>query len=63
MGLLTLEWLAGQLGEVYPPDEARLWLFSPHVDLDGERPADLIRGDRMDEVLAVIDRLRSAAYM
>ena len=60
--LLRLEWLAGQLARVYPPADARVWLFSPHSDLDGERPVDLIVEDRMDEVLAIIDRLRSAAY-
>ena len=38
--LLRLEWLAGQLAQVYPPDDARVWLFSPHTDLDGERPVD-----------------------
>ena len=60
--LLRLEWLAGQLALVYPPDDARVWLFSPHRDLDGERPVDLIADDRMDEVLVIIDRLQSAAY-
>jgi len=60
--LLRLEWLAGQLSQVYPPDDARLWLFSPHRDLGGARPVDLIADDRMDEVLAIIDRLQSAAY-
>ena len=60
--LLRLEWLAGQLAQVYHPDDARVWLFSPHRDLDGERPVDLIAHDRMDEVLAIIDRLQSAAY-
>ena len=61
--LLRLEWLAGQLGQVYPPDDARVWLFSPHRDLRGRRPVDLIADDRMDEVLAIIDRLQSAAYV
>ena len=60
--LLRLEWLAGQLAQVYPPGDARVWLFSPHRDLGGERPVDLIAADRMDEVLAIIDRLQSAAY-
>jgi len=60
--LLRLEWLAEQLGQFYEPDEARLWLFSPHGELGGERPADLVAGDRIDEVLAIIDRLQSAAY-
>lgn len=61
--LLRLERLTDQLGRVYTPDEARLWLFSPHADVGGERPADLIRGDRMDEVLAILDQLRSVAYI
>ena len=60
--LLRLEWLASQLALVYPPDDARVWLFSPHRDLNGERPVDLIADDRMDEVLVIIDRLQSAAY-
>ena len=55
-------WLAGQLAQVYPPGDARVWLFSPHRDLGGERPVDLIAEDRMDEVLAIIDRLQSASY-
>lgn len=60
--LLRLEWLADQLAQVYCPDEARIWLFSPHRDMDGRRPVDLIANDKMDEVLAIIDRLQSAAY-
>lgn len=60
--LLQLEWLASQLAEVYYPDEARIWLFSPHRDMDGRRPVDLIASDKVDEVLAIIDRLQSAAY-
>jgi len=61
--LLRLDWLAEQLHEIYEPEEARLWLFSPHVDLDGRRPADLIVENRIDEVLTIIDRLRSGAYV
>lgn len=60
--LLKLDWLADQLAAFYEPDEARLWLFSPHPDLGGRRPADLIAQDRTDQVLAVIDRLQSGAY-
>lgn len=56
------ESLADQLGHEYEPDEARLWLFSPHRDMEGKRPVDLIASGRMDEVLTIIDRLQSAAY-
>jgi putative toxin-antitoxin system antitoxin component (TIGR02293 family) len=61
--LLKLDWLTDQLSAIYEPDEARLWLFRPHVDLGGERPADLIASGRADEVLDLIDRLQSGAYI
>jgi transcriptional regulator with XRE-family HTH domain len=61
--LLALEWLVEQLGDFYPPDEARLWLFSHHQQLQGRRPADLIAEGRIDEVLALIDQLRDGAYI
>ena len=61
--LLELEWLAEQLAQFYEPDEARLWLFSPHQDLGGERPADLIAQDRTSEVRRIIDQLQSGAYL
>lgn len=60
--LLWLEWLADQLAQFYSPDEARLWLFSRHADLGGERPADLIAEDRMEEVLAILDRIQTGAF-
>ena len=61
--LLTLEWLVGQLAAYYTRDEAKLWLFSPHGQLGGRRPADLIVERRTDEVLALIDQLDSAAHV
>jgi transcriptional regulator with XRE-family HTH domain len=61
--LLRLDWLAEQLGAFYEPDEVRLWLFSPHAELGGARPADLIASGRIDAVLAVVDRLQSGAYV
>ena len=61
--LLWLDWLADQLGTFYDPDEARLWLFSPHRDLGGKRPADLIAEGNVEPVLAILDRLQSGAYV
>lgn len=61
--LLTLEWLADQLSQFYAPDEARLWLFSPNVALNGRRPAALIVEGGADEVLSLIDQLQSGAYV
>ena len=61
--LLRLDWLADQLATVYEPDEARLWVFSPHAELEGDRPADRIAQGHMEEVLAVVDRLLSGGYV
>lgn len=61
--LLTLEWLAHQLHEFYPPDEARLWLFSRHRLLGGDTPADRIQTGRAQDVLALIDQLRDGAFV
>lgn len=61
--LLTLEWLTDQLSEFYEPDDARLWLFSPHRLLAGERPADRIARGDASSVLALIDQLRDGAYV
>lgn len=60
--LLTLEWLIGELAEFYSPTEARLWLFSPHRQLHGRRPADLIQAGNVDDVLALISQLRDGAF-
>jgi transcriptional regulator with XRE-family HTH domain len=61
--LLTLEWLADRLAEFYDPDEARLWLFAPNRLLDGAKPADLIQAGKTEDVLALIDQLKSGAYV
>lgn len=61
--ILSLEWLVSQLAEYYSADEAKLWIFSPHPLLGGERPADRIAAGRTDDVLKLIDQLDSAAYI
>lgn len=61
--LLKLHWLVDQLGAVYEADEARVWLLSPHAELDGVSPAEAIADDTMDEVLAIINRLQTGAYV
>ena len=60
--LLTLEWLVQELSEIYAPEEARLWLFSPHRLLGGETPANRIQLGRLDDVLAIIAQIRDGAY-
>ena len=61
--LLTLVWLVEQLSEFYAPEEAKLWLFAPHRLLDGDRPVDRIQEGKLDDALALIDQLRSGAYV
>lgn len=61
--LLALGWLAEEMAEFYPADEARLWLFSPHRLLGGQRPADRIEEDRIDDVLALVAQLRDGSYV
>lgn len=61
--LLILEWLIEELAEFYTPEEARLWLFSPHRLLGGDRPADRIQRGQTDDVRALIAQLRDGAYV
>ena len=61
--LLTLEWLASELAEFYEPGDARVWLFSRNRLLHGATPAHLIQEDRIDDVLAVIEQLKTGAYV
>jgi uncharacterized protein (DUF2384 family) len=61
--LLILEYLVGELVEIFGPEEARLWLFAPHPLLEGERPADLIQQGRVEEVRAIIAQLQDGAYV
>lgn len=61
--MLALEWLVEELSELYPPEEARLWLFARHRQLGGRAPADLIKGGAVDEVLALIAQLKEGAYV
>jgi transcriptional regulator with XRE-family HTH domain len=60
--LLQLEWLVGELAELYPPQEAHLWLFARHKLLAGERPVDLIEQGKAERVLQVIAQLKDGAY-
>lgn len=61
--LLELEFFLTELSEFYRPDEARLWLFSPHKMLAGESPATLIQASKTDDVFTLLDQLRSGAYL
>jgi transcriptional regulator with XRE-family HTH domain len=61
--LLELEYIVQRLGELYTPEEARLWIFQRHKALGGRTPAELIRDGRMDEVLRAIDQLADGVFV
>ncbi len=61
--IAELRWVAERLSDFYYPDEVRLWIQSPHPQLDGRRPYDLINEGRTGEVLEVIERLDSGVYL
>ncbi|MGH6946849.1 MAG: hypothetical protein ACREDZ_05935 [Kiloniellales bacterium] len=61
--IADLRYVVDRLSDFYTPDETRLWLHSRHPLLRGERAIDLINNDRTEEVLAVIERLDSGAYI
>lgn len=57
-----LRYVVDRLAELYDPEETRIWLYSKHRLLEGERAIDLIHSGRTDEVLAVIESLVEGSY-
>ena len=66
-GLHAQTAIAGALADTCPiscgPDDTRPWLSVRRRLLNSERAIDLIRVDRTEEVLAVISRLGTGAYL
>lgn len=52
-----------QLRSHYLPSQIMLWMASPNEQLDGRTPIGLVAEGRVDEVLAVIDRMDAGAYL
>ncbi|HUZ13411.1 MAG TPA: hypothetical protein VMU93_11220 [Caulobacteraceae bacterium] len=61
--IAELRYVVDRLSDFYAPDETRLWLHARNPLLNGERAIDLINGGRTEDVLAVIERLDSGAYI
>ena len=61
--IAELRYVVDRLSDYYTPDETRLWLHARHPLLNGQRAIDLINEGRTEEVLAVIERLDSGAYI
>jgi transcriptional regulator with XRE-family HTH domain len=57
-----LRYVVDRLADFYSPEETRLWLYSKHRLLQGERAIDLIHRGQADKVLAVIESLDEATY-
>ncbi len=62
--LLLLEWLTKELVDLYPPNQARIWLNSPNQMLDGRIPVDLISEGQegLQSVLQIIQQLKDGAF-
>jgi transcriptional regulator with XRE-family HTH domain len=57
-----LRYVVDRLAEFYSPDETRIWLYSKHRLLAGQRAIDLIHEGRADEVLSVVESLDESTY-
>lgn len=57
-----LRYVVDRLAELYDPEETRIWLYSKHRLLNGERAIDLIHAGHADEVLTIIESLNEGAY-
>ena len=61
--LSDLHYVVMRLSDYYTSDEIRAWLYARHPQLNGQRAIDLIHEDRSIEVLNILGRLDSDAYL
>ncbi|MSP49679.1 MAG: XRE family transcriptional regulator [Alphaproteobacteria bacterium] len=61
--LSDLHYIVSRLRDYYTSDEIRMWLFARHPQLNGERAIDVINAGRSEEILGVLERLDSGAYL
>ncbi len=61
--LSDLSYVVMRLSEYHGPEQVRAWLYARHPQLDGARAVDLIRDERTEEVVALLDRLDADAYL
>ena len=57
-----LRYVVDRLADFYSPDETRVWLYSKHRLLNGERAIDLITTTDEQMSLAVIESLDEGTY-
>jgi transcriptional regulator with XRE-family HTH domain len=56
-----LRYVVDRLSEFYSPDETRLWLYSKHRLLNGERAINLINQGKADKILAAVASIDEAS--
>lgn len=61
--LSDLHYIVDRLGDYYSAEDIRVWLYAPHPQLDGRRAIDVIHEGGLVEVLEILDRLDTAAYL
>ena len=58
-----LSYVVMRLREYYGRGEVRAWLYARHPQLEGRRAVDLVRDERTEDVIAILDRLEADAYL
>lgn len=61
--LSDLSYVVMRLSAYHRQEEVRAWLYARHPQLDEARAIDLIRDERAEEVIALLDRLDADAYL
>ncbi len=55
--------IRNRLSEYYTPEESDMWITSPHPQLEGQRPIDVMARGDYDAVHAILDRLDGDGYL
>ena len=61
--MADLAYVVMRLSEFYSRNEVRAWLYARHPQLSGLRAIDLIRDERNEDVISILDRLDADAYL
>lgn len=63
MVISDLRYVVDRLADFYTPEESRIWLYSKHPMLNGERAIDLLHRQETEKVLEVIEQLDAGVYL
>lgn len=55
--LLEIQYVVGELADVYKPEGVEIWLHSPQRLLEGRRPMDALKSGDFELVLGLVHRL------